>query len=124
MSRLLFPRRRPDGSFTIHATFSTSNLSQLPQIRLFVDSWIKANDPWSTQTPGFIPDDQLAFSQAYFGPPNMEIHDDGSRFTLVWEGRPQSTRWKDWLVYLAHDICDAFEGVAVEEIRSPATDVS
>jgi hypothetical protein len=108
MTAIRFPKRRADGSFTVGARFATRNPAITGLVHDYVAAWMRANRTWvRIWRSNTITEERWDFDSEFLTDPRVEAAPDGKTFSIVFEGRPSATRWKDWVVYLAHDISTA-----------------
>jgi hypothetical protein len=106
MSGVRFPRRRPDGSFCVEVTLSTSSNDEEPGRRIqkwWDEVWIPADTTWTIikkTGPGLsvvLPELHL-FADEFAAPPKViSCRDFEFRFQLVGKD-PARKFWMDWLV--------------------------
>jgi hypothetical protein len=119
MAEIKFPRRHGDQSFTVFARFSTSDHAILALVRDYVKAWIRANSTWTRiWRSDVIREERLDFYSEFLSEPRVEEGPGESSFSVVLEGRPSATRWKDWAVFLVGDISTVFPEVQFERFES------
>jgi hypothetical protein len=102
MRPALFPRRRPDGTFTVAASFSLADSSLRSLVGEQVSTWALEK-----RTAG------IDLDREFSSLPRVEgIEDD--RVDVVFDGRKDSTTWKDWLIDLSRRIRDSSDQVTFE----------
>jgi hypothetical protein len=102
MSPALFPRRRPDGTFTIAARFSLADSSLRGLVGEQISTWAL-----DQRTAG------IDLDREFSSMPRVEVIDD-HRVDVVFDGRAGATTWKDWLIDLSRQIRDSSDRVTFE----------
>lgn len=119
MAKIKFPKRRDDKSFVVYARFRTSNHAILALVRDYLKAWTKANSTWTrVWRSDVIKEERLEFYSEFLLEPRVEAGPGESSFSVVLEGRPCATRWKDWTVFLVGDISRVFPEVKFERFDS------
>jgi len=119
MAEINFPRRREDGSFIVFARFSTLDLAIVELVQDFLKAWMRANNPWiRVWRSDTIWEERLDFDSEFLSEPRVDCEPGGLHFSVVLEGRPSSTRWKDWAVLMVGDISTVFPEVKFERFDS------
>lgn len=90
-----FPTRRRDGTFSVGVLFTVTNPAAIPAIEDYVRDWARSN---SGPEKGLLRELSVA----------PEVTDDGkSAVMVIFHGRPDSVRWKDWMVSLVQQMTAA-----------------
>src|SRR5262249_10238829 len=114
-----FPRRRDDGSFLVLARFTTSGVGSIALIAEYLQAWARANRVWyRIWRSDHIEEERLEFSAEFLSEPRIEMGADESSFSIVLEGRPTATRWKDWAVLLVDDVQRLFPEAKFKRFES------
>lgn len=112
-----FPKRRADGSFDVNVRLK--NVEASPSA---IDAWLKAwserNANWERLWSGPDPEvEHLRFSDEFFGPPTFHREQEREP-TIRLRCRPDAKLWKDWMVKLTGEFCDAYPGAEVASVDS------
>ena len=119
MAEVKFPRQHDDGSFVVLARFSTADHAILALVRDYIKAWMRANSTWTRiWRSDAIEEERLDFYSEFVSEPRVEDESGGSSFSVVLEGRPSATRWKDWAVFIVSDISRVFPEVKFERFES------
>ena len=114
-----FPTRREDQSFSIAARFSLSDTAVLPLVKACVLAWVRANQTWyRIWRSNVVEVEELEFQAEFLSEPRLEQLAGAGCFTLVFDCKPSSTRWKDWIVRLIDDLCKCFPEARFEQFES------
>jgi hypothetical protein len=103
MNQRRFPQTRADGSMSVAARFSTSNTAPAQRIQDYVAGWLHG-----AMATGHVDllDDLSAL-------PYVVRREQGS-LDVVFDAKPGSTRWKDWLVFVTRDLKSSFPDATFE----------
>ena len=113
-----FPRKRTDGSFPLAAWFSTSDERVIPLVSDYLSAWVIANQTWTRiWRADSIHQERLQFADDFSASPCLRSG-AGGRFAILLEGRPGSTRWKDWAVFMVDDLSKVFAEIKFERFES------
>ena len=97
MNEARFPARRPDGSVSVAARFSAADRSILPRLEAFVTGWLRGISRY------------VDLSQDLSSLPHIA---EGDRYVhIIFDGKAQSTRWKDWMVFLTRDVSESLPDI-------------
>ena len=119
MTEIKFPKRRDDQSFVVFARFSTSDSAIVALVRDYVKAWVRANSTWARiWRSDVIREERLDFYSEFLSEPRFEDGPGESAFSVVLDGRPDASRWKDWAVFLVGDIERMFPEVKFERFES------
>ena len=102
MNRAIFPSRRKDGSLSVAARYSVSDTSQKKLIQDYVARW-------TIEKPSR---NRAGIRRALVKDPYVVDRGDG-RLDIVFDGRPGSRVWKDYLLLLVKDV-PRVSGIAFE----------
>jgi hypothetical protein len=109
MNEIRFPKRRADNSFVVSAWFSISHPEVIPLVRDYVKAWVRANSTWTRiWRSNKIREERLEFHSEFLSEPRLESGLEASAFSIVFETRPDASRWKDWVIFLVDDIRKVF----------------
>jgi hypothetical protein len=112
MTQVKFPKQRKNGSFTVFCRFEASKGKILGLVRDYVNAWAAANRIWVRIWRGKkIRMERWKFYSEFRSKPRVEIAPDGSGFSVVFEGRPGTKRWKDWVVMLVKELSTIFHEI-------------
>ena len=115
MSEIKFPKRLADNSFVVFARFSAPDPAISALVRDYLKAWIDVNGTWARiWRSNVITVERLEFHSEFSSEPRVEEGADGYAFSIVWEGKPAATRWKDWVVFLVDDVSKVFPEVKFE----------
>ena len=92
MSLANFPLKREDGSLSVACRFSAP-----PGALARVEGWVEG---W---TRGIMATRLVDLLEDLSAPPRVVARKDGY-IDIVFDGKPASRRWKDWMVYLSRDL--------------------
>jgi hypothetical protein len=119
MTQIKFPKRRGDQSFMVFARFSTSDPAIVTLVRDYLKVWLRANSTWiRIWRSNEIREERLDFHSEFLSEPRLEDGPLKSAFSVVLEGRPDASRWKDWAVFLVGDIEKIFPEVKFDRFES------
>jgi hypothetical protein len=94
MSQRLFPARRKDGTFSVASRFSTADSVTRERIQAFVAGWAMGTARYAQM------DEELM---------SLPRTVDRAEFIeVVFDGKPDSQHWKDWMVFVSRDLIDTF----------------
>ncbi len=100
MSRIRFPERRPDGSFSVEIIFGLkgapgSDLSI--RVADHLRAWTVTNAVWRREwSDGRV--ENLRFEDEFFGAPCPVRIDATGMFAVRLDAKPTAKWWKDWIV--------------------------
>jgi hypothetical protein len=118
MPEINFPKRNDDQSFTVFAQFTTSDPAVPNLVQDYVKVWTRVNSNWTRiWRSNVIREESLDFYSEFQAEPRVEHGIGETSFSVVLEGRPTATRWKDWAVFLIDDILRVFHEVKFEQFE-------
>ena len=96
-----FPSKRQDGSFTVSARFSSAvqRVDKLATAR--ISAWMRAKE-----------EQRIDVMEDLSSPPRVLATREG--IEVVFEARPGSRRWKDWMVAVSQDLAEGVHGLTFE----------
>ena len=118
MTEIKYPCRRDDGSFVVVARFHFTDHSVLPLVRDYLKAWISANRTWTRiWRSDVIRVEKMDYDVEFLSDPRLEELSGESLFSVFLEARSSATRWKDWGVFLVHDISTVFPDIDFERFE-------
>ncbi len=108
-----FPRRRPDGSFSLNLRFASNGHADSQEvIDQWLSKWASSNDKWirkwqSGHPLSVVETEVLEFSAAYVRAPRLAERSERS-ITIRLDSTPEAVYWKDWYAKLVLDFIVAF----------------
>ena len=103
MSQPTFPQRRPDGSLCVASRFSLAGEATEQSIQAYVAGWMR----------GIMATGHVDLAEDLVEAPRVVARGPAS-VDVVFDGKPGSQRWKDWLVYLTRDLASSMPGITLE----------
>src|SRR5262249_46056955 len=99
MTQVKFPSKRADGSFSVSARFSVSDERVRKVVEDNVSQWVRKK----------VTDDHVDFGNELTAEPHLVALVD-NRVDVVFDGRPGSRRWKDWMISIVQELTSSVEG--------------
>jgi hypothetical protein len=65
-----------------------------------------------------IQEECLQFYDDFSGAPRIETSDGGRHFSVVWDGRPASRWWKDWVARFVDELVRVFHEITFDRFDS------
>jgi len=104
MSKVKFPKRRPDGSFCVEVVVpvaTTDPEKLLPRVSEWATRWVNSNRLWVRQWKSGenlreVQPEELHYDAEFESGPRATY--DSGFLKLRFEGRSSAKWWKDWLV--------------------------
>jgi hypothetical protein len=93
MEKAVFPQRREDGSLSVASRFSVYDATTVRRVEDYVTGWIHGIA--ATNHVNLLEDLAVA---------PYVVAGEGGIVDVIFDGRPESRRWKDWMVYLTRDL--------------------
>jgi len=111
----VFPMKREDGSFAVSARFSASQEEVLQRVDELIATWVRTKS-----------DEHIDWTGDLVTVPTVK-HVDKQTVEVVFDGKPGSRRWKDWMVSITQQLSSlpgmTFEGFfdLVANVPHPAS---
>jgi hypothetical protein len=93
VNRPLFPAKRDDGSFAVAARFSLIGTTSVKTVEDRVTDWVRRKTV----------DDHVDLSNDLAVSPQVAVIGPDTLY-VVFEGKPGSKLWKDWMVAVTQDL--------------------
>jgi hypothetical protein len=93
MATALFPHKREDGSFAVAARFAVSGTNTAESIRQRAAAWVSTR---TADGPASLLADFSSLPEVQQASPDT--------LDVVFDDRPGSRRWKDWMVALTQEL--------------------
>ncbi len=103
MNGARFPSKRDDGTFSVSARFSISEPQLRELVEAIVSSWVRKR----------VSEEDVVIGNDLLSEPRV-VGIDAQRLDVVFEGGPQSRRWKDWMVAVVQELTSSIQGVSFE----------
>jgi hypothetical protein len=103
MNQRRFPQTHADGSMSVAARFATTDAAPADRIEDYVAGWLRG-----VIATGHV--DLLADLSAL----PYVVRRKRASLDIVFDAKPGSTRWKDWLVFLTRDVKTSFPDATLE----------
>ena len=100
MSGPCFPENRADRTVSVASRFALTNVASQGVVAEYVTGWVYRK----------VQEDHIDLREDLVVLPWTEIPEEGF-IDIIFDGRPGSRRWKDWMVYLTIDLKSSGIGV-------------
>ena len=104
------PRKFRDGPLSVAAHFSLRDDGTVQRVEDFVAGWVH----------GIVATSHIDFLDDFVVQPHVVRRGENS-LDVVFDAKPGSQRWKDWMVFLTRDIQSSIPGVALEHFYDLVT---
>lgn len=110
---VIFPRRRPDGSFSFELRFVSDGLVDgAVSITPWLSAWAESNREWVREwsggfPPSIVQTDVLRLSAAFRKAPSLAERREHS-VQIRMDSTPEAAFWKDWVVKFVGDFMAEF----------------
>lgn len=116
-----FPQTRLNGGFTIRAIFSMSGIPlDLKAVSAWLEDWTSKNQTWTRKWQGTTERSEvLVFADSFVGAPRVS-EGPAQRVEVRLDAPATAVKqpWKDWLVRLTEELCQAFSNLELESYES------
>jgi hypothetical protein len=103
-----FPKRRPDGTFTVRVHFTGDVIPRAAEIERWLHQWVSVNGTWDRLWEGKAPrQEQLQFLDTFLRPPYLLANDERG-FDVGLDSGTSAVWWKDWMARLVKDASSEF----------------
>jgi hypothetical protein len=113
-----FPKRRPNGSFTVDALFDMGAEADIAEVGAWLDAWSAKNAMWVREWKGAgqkIETETLRLSNDFSRPPYC-VDSERSGLTIRLEGTKDGKHWRDWFARLVQDLRTSFPTVRLRAV--------
>lgn len=115
-----FPRRRPDGSFSVEVSFKTQHEVDRADVEQWLREWMEANAEWVREWRtgadwAVVETEYLRWSDAFARTPSVATVGRDA-IVLRLDATPRAAFWRDWLAKLAGAMAVAYPGLTFERV--------